>query len=105
LAHIVTLAAACYTSKLFLLKGYSYVWDLRFSQQCCLSFKSPGMCHWMGSSWSVEGLTSYKYTYVTPYISTNLAILGLLDPKGKSTTILQNNGNHLPNDMIMFQKT
>jgi len=59
----------------------------------------------MGSSWSVEGLTSYNYTYVTPHISPNLAILGLFDPKGKSTTILQNTGNHLPIDTIMFQKT
>ena len=81
------------------------MWDLRFSQLCYLSFKSSGMCRWMGSSWSVEGSTSYYYTYVTPHISPNLAILGLLDPKGKSTTILQNTGNHLPNDLIMFQKT
>jgi hypothetical protein len=43
----------------------------------------------MGSSWSVEGLTSYNYTYVTPHISPNWVILRLLDPEGKSTTILQ----------------
>jgi hypothetical protein len=41
----------------------------------------------MGSSWGVEGLTSY-YTYVTPHISPNW-VIRLLDPKGKTITNLQ----------------
>jgi hypothetical protein len=62
------------------------------------------MCHWIGSSWSVEGSTSYNNTYVTPHISPNLAILLLLDPEGKSTTILQNTGNHFTNDISCSKK-
>jgi hypothetical protein len=50
------------------------------------------------------GLTSYSYTYVTPHFFPHVAVLGLLDLEDKSSTILQNSGNHLPSDTTSCSK-